>query len=121
LGKKILAVDDDERIVRLVQINLTRAGYSVTTAPDGAEALRMIAADRPDLIVLDVMMPGMSGFEVIRTLRADPATENIPVILLTARTGDTDIADGWYVGADCYLPKPFSPTELLSFVGRLIP
>src|SRR5579872_3565795 len=95
---KILAVDDQEHIVRLVQITLERVGYSVRTAPDGAQALQQVQADPPDLVICDVMMPRMNGFEVVRRLRSDPNTKHIPIIMLTVRTGDTDVSDGWGVG-----------------------
>ncbi len=85
MAKKILVVDDERHIVRLVEVNLTRAGYDVVTAYDGVEALEAVKNETPDMIVLDVMMPRMDGFEVLRRLQADPETQNIPVIMLTAR------------------------------------
>jgi len=118
---KILAVDDQEHIVRLVQITLERVGYSVRTAPDGLQALQMVQAEPPDLIICDVMMPRMNGFEVVRRLRAEEGTKDIPIIMLTVRTGDTDVSDAWGVGVDCYLSKPFDPSELVTFVQRLLP
>lgn len=120
-GRKILAVDDDERIVRLVQINLERAGYSVRVALNAASALDLVAQDRPDLIICDVMMPGISGFALVKQLKSAPGTCDIPVIMLTARGGDTDVSDGWHVGVDAYLTKPFSPVELLAFIDRFLP
>jgi len=117
--KKILAVDDEKHIVRLVQVNLERAGYQVVTANDGKEALQKVADENPDLVVLDVMMPYMDGFEVLQNLRRNPSTRDIPVIMLTAKAQDADVFKGWQSGVDCYLTKPFNPMELLSFVKRI--
>jgi len=117
--KKILAVDDEKHIVRLVQVNLERAGYTVVTANDGKEALEKVQTENPDLVVLDVMMPYMDGFEVLQNLRRNPATRDIPVIMLTAKAQDADVFKGWQSGVDCYLTKPFNPMELLSFVKRI--
>ncbi len=119
MPKRILAVDDEKRIVRLVQLNLERAGYEVVTAFDGREAVDKVKEAHPDLIVCDVMMPYMDGFEVLRTIRADPETRDIPFIMLTARAQDTDIFEGWTAGVDAYLTKPFNPMELLAFVNRI--
>ncbi len=119
MPKKILAVDDERHIVRLVQVNLQRAGYEVVTAFDGKEALEKIKSENPDLVVLDVMMPYMDGFEVLQTLRKDPATRELPVIMLTAKAQDADVFRGWQSGVDCYLTKPFNPMELISFVRRI--
>jgi two-component system alkaline phosphatase synthesis response regulator PhoP len=117
--RKILAVDDEKHIVRLVQVNLERAGYQVVTANDGKEALEKVAQENPDLVVLDVMMPYMDGFEVLQNLRRNPSTRDIPVIMLTAKAQDADVFKGWQSGVDCYLTKPFNPMELLSFVKRI--
>ena len=118
-NKKILVVDDERHIVRLVQVNLERAGYEVAAAYDGREALKKVEADKPDLIVLDVMMPHMDGFETLRHLKANADTANIPVIMLTAKAQDQDIFEGWRQGVDMYLTKPFNPMELLTFVKRI--
>ncbi|MCA1595530.1 MAG: response regulator [Chloroflexi bacterium] len=119
MPKKILAVDDEKHIVRLVQVNLERAGYQVATAYDGVDALEKVKSEHPDMIVCDVMMPRMDGFEVLRHLKSDPATKDIPVIMLTAKAQDADVLKGWTSGVDCYLTKPFNPMELLSFVKRI--
>src|SRR5579862_4159438 len=119
MAKKILAVDDERHIVRLVQVNLERAGYKVVTAYDGKEALDKVQSERPDLIVLDVMMPYMDGFEVLQTLKKNPATRELPVIMLTAKAQDADVFRGWQSGVDCYLTKPFNPMELIAFVKRI--
>jgi two-component system, OmpR family, alkaline phosphatase synthesis response regulator PhoP len=119
MGKTILAVDDERSIVRLVQVNLERHGYEVVTAFDGREALEKIAEARPDMLVIDVMMPYMDGFTVLQELRKDPATRELPVIMLTAKAMDNDVFTGYKLGADCYLTKPFNPNELLNFVRRI--
>jgi DNA-binding response OmpR family regulator len=121
MRRKILAVDDDAYIVRLVKLTLERAGYEVVTALDGRDAAALVDVERPDLIICDVMMPRMSGFDLLRRLRSEPGTSSIPLIMLTARGGDTDVSDGWALGVDTYLSKPFSPEELLAFVSRLLP
>lgn len=117
---KILAVDDEPSIIRLIQINLERAGYEVVTARNGREGLGKVATEKPDLIVLDVMMPAMDGFEALGHLRRDPATRDIPVIMLTAKAMDADVAAGYKHGVDCYLTKPFNPRELTTFVRRIL-
>jgi len=119
MAKKILVVDDERHIVRLVEVNLTRAGYEIMTAYDGVEALEKVKADKPDMIVLDVMMPRMDGFEVLKRLQADAGTQDIPVIMLTAKAQDADIFRGWSSGVSSYLTKPFNPRELLTFVERI--
>lgn len=119
MARKILAVDDEKYIVRLVQVNLERQGYEVVTANDGKEALEKVESERPDLVVLDVMMPYMDGFEVLQNLRRNASTRDIPVIMLTAKAQDADVFKGWQSGVDCYLTKPFNPMELISFVKRI--
>ena len=120
MAAKILAVDDEKHIVRLVQINLQKEGYEVITASHGQEALDRIAADKPDLVIMDVMMPQMDGFEALKTLKSQPETVNLPVIMLTAKAQDADVFEGWKSGADLYLTKPFNPSELMSFVKRIL-
>lgn len=119
MALKILVCDDERHIVRLIQVNLERQGYNVVTAYDGKEGLEKIKAERPNLVVLDVMMPYMDGFEVLKTLRKDPEFENLPVIMLTAKAQDKDVFEGYHYGADMYLTKPFNPMELVSFVKRI--
>lgn len=119
MARKILVVDDERHIVRLVEVNLQRAGYDVVTAYDGVEALEKVKTEKPEMIVLDVMMPRMDGFEVLQHLQADPATADIPVIMLTAKAQDADIFRGWQSGVSSYLTKPFNPRELLTFVERI--
>ena len=117
---KILVCDDERHIVRLIQVNLERQGYQVTTAFDGKEGLEKIRSEKPDLVVLDVMMPYMDGFEVLKSLRREPETEAIPVIMLTAKAQDKDVFEGYHYGADMYLTKPFNPMELVTFVKRIM-
>jgi two-component system, OmpR family, alkaline phosphatase synthesis response regulator PhoP len=117
--KRILVVDDERHIVRLVQVNLERAGYEILTAYDGVEALEKVKTENPDMLVLDVMMPRMDGFEVLKNLQSDPRFQNIPVIMLTAKAQDADIFKGWASGVSSYLTKPFNPRELLVFVERI--
>ena len=116
-GKKVLIVDDDAKIVELVKLYLTRDSYSVLTAGDGNEALRLAREARPDLIVLDIMLPGINGLEVCRTLRNE---SSVPIILLTARTTEEDRIIGLDTGADDYVTKPFSPKELAARVRAVL-
>jgi len=112
-AKKILVVDDDAKIVELVKLYLVREGYTVLTAYDGDEALRIAREYRPDLMVLDIMLPGIDGLEVCRKLRAECS---VPIILLTAKTTESDKITGLDLGADDYVSKPFSPKELVARV-----
>lgn len=118
--KKVLAVDDQPQIVRLIQLNLQKAGYEVVTAYDGDEALTQLRLHRPDLVILDVIMPKRDGFEVLRAIKADPETRAIPVVMLTVKAQDADIFEGLKEGAELYLPKPFHPTELVTLVRRVL-
>jgi Response regulators consisting of a CheY-like receiver domain and a winged-helix DNA-binding domain len=120
MAKTILIADDEPNIVRLVQMNLERHGYKVVGAPDGREALKMMEESQPDLIVLDVMMPYVDGFEVLRRVRSDPLLRDIPVVMLTVKAQDADVFEGESRGADVYLTKPVNPGELVSFVRRLV-
>ena len=117
---RILVVDDEPNIVRLVQINLERAGYQVETANNGAAALEKIRENRPDLLVSDVMMPEMDGFELLANIRRDPSLMDLPVIMLTAKAQDRDVMEGYKTGADMYLTKPFNPAELTAFAKRIL-
>jgi phosphate regulon transcriptional regulator PhoB len=117
---KILVVDDEPDALELVGFNLKRAGFAVATASDGAEALRKVREQLPDLIVLDVMLPEMDGLEVCKKLRADPQTASTPVILLTARAAEIDRVLGLELGADDYLTKPFSPRELVLRIRNVL-
>jgi two-component system alkaline phosphatase synthesis response regulator PhoP len=116
-GKRVLVVDDDAKTVELVKLYLNRDGYRVLTAGDGIEALRLAREGHPDLIVLDIMLPGLDGLEVCRALRAE---SDVPIIMLTARTTDQDKLDGLDLGADDYVTKPFSPRELAARVRAIL-
>jgi PAS domain S-box-containing protein len=118
--RTVLVADDDEDILELVSFRLERAGYEVVTARDGAAAMATAQERHPDLAVLDMMMPGLNGYEVTQRLRADDATRDIPVILLTARVQEADVNRGFEAGADDYLRKPFSPQELRARVQAII-
>ena len=116
----VLVADDDDDIRQLVTFRLERAGYTVVEAADGEEALRVCSEARPDLAVLDVMMPKFTGYDVTRRIREDEALSAMPVILLTARVQDGDVAQGFDAGADDYLKKPFSPQELRARVQAIL-
>ncbi|MBF0498883.1 MAG: response regulator [Candidatus Riflebacteria bacterium] len=114
--KKVLAADDEPHILRVVKDKLANAGFNVVTATDGAEALDTARRERPDIILLDVMMPKMNGFEVCRALRAEAEFSKIPILLLTARGQEIDKKMGLDAGATEYITKPFSPRQLLQTV-----
>ncbi|MFN2397534.1 MAG: response regulator [Gemmatimonadaceae bacterium] len=117
---RVLVVDDEPDIVALVAYHLAKAGYRVSTASSGPEALRSAAEERPALIVLDLMLPGMSGFDVVEQLRAAEGTSGVAVLMLTARKEEQDRIRGLALGADDYLTKPFSPQELVLRVGAIL-
>jgi two-component system phosphate regulon response regulator PhoB len=117
---QILIVEDETALVELVRYNLEAADYAVAVAADGEEALRAIAEDKPDLVILDWMLPLVSGLEVCRQLRRKPETRSLPVIMLTARGEETDRIRGLETGADDYITKPFSPNELVARVRALL-
>jgi two-component system phosphate regulon response regulator PhoB len=119
-AERVLVVDDEQDIVALVTYHLLKSGYRVTTARSGTEALAAARADRPALIVLDLMLPGMSGFDVLEQLRARDDTRHIAVLMLTARRVEPDRFRGLALGADDYLTKPFSPQELVLRVGAIL-
>ena len=116
-GKRVLVVDDDTKTVELVKLYLKRDGYRVITAYDGIEALRLAREGHPDLIVLDLMLPGIDGLEICRTLRTE---SDVPAIMLTAKTTDQDKLIGLDLGADDYVTKPFSPRELAARVRAVL-
>ena len=117
---RIVVADDDIDIRELVEFKLSTLGHDVVAVSDGAAAVDACQARRPDLAVLDVMMPGVSGLDAIRAIRADPALADLPVILLTARAQENDVETGFDSGADDYITKPFSPRELASRVQALL-
>ena len=116
-GKKVLVVDDDVKNTELVKLYLRRDGYKVYTAYDGNEAVRLAGESHPDLVVLDLMLPGLDGFSVFRTLRRD---SDVPIIMLTAKTTEENRLEGLDLGADDYVTKPFSPRELASRVRAVL-
>ena len=117
---RILVVDDEPDITALVAYHLAKAGYRVSTASSGAEALRAASEERPDVVVLDLMLPGVSGYDVLTELRSREETRDVGVILLTARREETDRIRGLSLGADDYLTKPFSPQELTLRVAAVL-
>ncbi len=119
-GERILVVDDEADIVALVAYHLAKSGYRVSTASSGTEALDAARAEGPALIVLDLMLPGISGYDVLEQLRASDATRDIAVLMLTARREEQDRIHGLVLGADDYLTKPFSPQELVLRVGAIL-
>ncbi|QBR91734.1 response regulator transcription factor [Nocardioides euryhalodurans] len=117
---RILVADDDVDIRELVEFKLSTMGHDIVAVGDGAAAIDACMAEKPDLAVLDVMMPGVSGLDAIRAIRAEPALADLPVILLTARAQESDVETGFDSGADDYITKPFSPRELASRVQALL-
>ena len=119
-GKKILIIDDDAFIRRPLEFILREEGFAPVTAVDGEEGLAKLEGEKPDLIVLDLMMPGLDGFEVCRRVRADPRFSSIPVILLTAKGQENDCERGRAAGATDFMSKPYSPSELLRRVREIL-
>jgi len=117
---EVLVVEDEPDIRDLVVLHLTREGFRCRTAGNGADALREVRASRPDLVVLDLMLPGMGGLEVCRRLRAEPGTAGVPIIMLTAKVDEVDRVVGLEMGADDYVAKPFSPKELVARVRAVL-
>ncbi len=120
MAKQILLVDDERDLVFYTKLFLEDQGYEVITAYDGQEALEVLDEQRPDLIVLDVAMPRMSGWDVLRTMQDDPEKADIPVLMLTARSEDADKARGWELGITWYQTKPFELDELAMVIERLL-
>jgi DNA-binding response OmpR family regulator len=120
VSTRIIIADDDKDILDLVVFKLTQAGYDAVGVPDGVSALAAIEASPPRLAILDVMMPGLSGLDVLRKVRSNEATKSLDIILLTARSRDTDVDAGFAVGASDYVIKPFSPRELVHRVNALL-
>ena len=120
MTKKVLVVDDDPDIRELIAFKLRQQDFEVHLAADGEEALVVLRDEHPELALLDVMMPKRSGLEVLQALRDDPATESLPVIMLTAKAQEADVERGFDLGADDYIVKPFSPRELMSRVRAVM-
>ena len=116
----VLVVDDDPDVCDLVRYKLEQSGFDVRRASDGDQALREVDAEVPDLVLLDIMMPGMSGLEVLERWRANGATEKLPIIMLTAKAQENDVERGFELGADDYVIKPFSPRELARRVTAVL-
>ena len=117
---KILVVDDEIYIVHILDFSLGMEGYEVVTALDGEQAIEQARNEKPDLIVLDIMMPKLDGYEVCKAIKSDPATKAIPVILLSAKGRNVDQKMGFDVGADDYITKPFSPRKLVERINQLL-
>lgn len=120
MSRTILVVDDEPAIVQIARDYLDRAGFRVLTAGDGTTAVRLARSERPHLLVLDLMLPGMDGLDVTRTLRQEPSTRKLPIIMLTARVEEADRLIGLELGADDYITKPFSPRELVARVRAVL-
>jgi len=120
VAAQVLVVDDEPDIVELIRYHLEKAGYRCLAGADGAAALRLVRERQPDLLILDLMLPGLDGLEVCRQLRRDPGTARLPIIMLTARAEEVDRVVGLEVGADDYVVKPFSPRELVARVRALL-
>ncbi|MBN2467335.1 MAG: response regulator [Deltaproteobacteria bacterium] len=118
--KKIMIADDEEMIRSLVSATLEDDEYIIIEASDGERALTLAQEEKPDLLLLDVKMPGKSGFEVCRTLKSDPKTKSVYIIMLTGQSRAKDIKEGKQAGADDYFTKPFSPLSLLKKIGSLL-
>ena len=120
MAKKILVADDEPNIVTALEFLLERAGYEVRTAVNGDEALAAIAQDPPDLVLLDIMMPVKSGYEVCKRIREEPEWGKVKVVMLSAKGRDAEVTKGLAMGADLYVTKPFSTRELLSQIRTLL-
>jgi two-component system alkaline phosphatase synthesis response regulator PhoP len=118
---RVLIVEDEESILLSLEFLLNKEGYAVTTARDGAAALQLLEAQAPDLVLLDVMLPLIDGFELCRLIRKNPALRGTKIMLLTARGRETEIARGLALGADSYMTKPFSTRDLMDKVRGLLP
>ena len=120
MAKRILIVEDEAHVLAVIEKRLTTQGYEVLTAMDGREGLRRARSDRPDLIILDLILPGIDGYQVCSMLKRDAAYRHIPVMMLSARTQHRDIEQGMVVGADAYMTKPFQPAALLKQIAELL-
>jgi CheY-like chemotaxis protein len=118
--KRILICDDDPAILRVLQVNLEVEGYDVLLAHHGEEAVEVAMAEHPDLVILDIMMPRLDGYQTCERLKAEPTTQDIPVVFLSAKAQQSDIEKGRSYGVADYLTKPFDPTDLLDVVERLV-
>jgi DNA-binding response OmpR family regulator len=119
-GVRVLWADDDPTIRTVMATNLEAEGFDVQTVADGDAAYEAAVLLRPDVLVLDIMMPGRDGYAVLRALRSNPTTAEVPVVLLSAKATDAEVWEGWKAGADYYITKPFNPTELTGFIEHLL-
>ncbi|MCB1857901.1 MAG: response regulator [Gammaproteobacteria bacterium] len=120
MTRKILIVDDEQNIAISVEFLMKREGFEVTVARDGEEGLERIRADRPDLVLLDVMMPKLNGFQVCEAVRSDPELAEVRIVMLTAKGREAEINKGMSLGADAYIPKPFATSDLVAKVKALL-
>jgi two-component system, OmpR family, alkaline phosphatase synthesis response regulator PhoP len=120
MSTRILVVDDEEDILELAEYNLAKEGFDVSVARSGEEALKKIASGKPDLVVLDLMLPGVDGYEVARRIKRNPETDGIPIVMLTAKGGESDIVAGLELGAEDYVVKPFSPRVLVARIRTVL-
>ncbi len=120
-AKRVLICDDDPVILRLIQVNLELEGYEVLLAHDGQDAIEVAMAEQPQLIILDIMMPRLDGYQTCERLKADDATKDVPVVFLSAKAQLSDIEKGKEYGVSEYLTKPFDPSDLVEVVQRLLP
>lgn len=120
MGKRVLVVDDNPAMVGLLTDALAKAGFSVLAAETGEEGLALVKGEKPEMVVLDLMMPTMSGLQVLHTLRRDPETQWLPVVILTGRDGHEDVLDGWMGGADRYLTKPCKLEDVVAAVKQML-
>ena len=120
MKKKILVVEDEESLLRLESILLSSKGYNVVGVKDGKSALEMAAKEKPDLIILDIMLPEMDGIEVCRRIKADPATSSIPVVMLTSKKSRQDVEIGTEAGASAYITKPFKTAMVIEVIEGLL-
>lgn len=120
MAKRVLIVDDEPNIVMSMEFLMKREGFEVAVAGDGEEAMRQIAEFRPDLVLLDIMMPKKSGYDVCQEIRANPACDGVKVLMLTAKGRDTEVAKGLAIGADAYMTKPFSTKDLVAKARQLL-
>src|ERR1700689_4887128 len=117
--KKILVVEDDRDISELISYNLEREGYDIACLYDGSEVIDFVRKRKPDLIILDLMLPEVDGIEICRTLKSDGNTKHIPIVMLTAKSEESDVVIGLQMGADDYIPKPFSPKVLVARIKTI--
>jgi len=118
--EKVMVIEDEPDILEMIDYNLIREGYETCSALDGESGICLIAAEKPDIVLLDLMLPGINGIEVCRRVKGDPRTEHIPVIMVTAKGEEKDIVNGLGIGADDYVSKPFSPKELIARIKAVL-